>query len=57
MARARGEGDVCLGADVGEWGAEGAGRFVGPSRRGTMFFCAVCLDSKCSEFCGEFKCR
>ena len=51
--------DMYLGRDVGKWGTEGAGNFVFlASRRGTniFFLCAVCLYSKWSDFCEEFKC-
>ena len=58
MGRASGESDVHFGADVGKWRAEGAGIlvFFFLLKGENFLFDPICLYSKCSDFCGEFKC-
>ena len=54
MGMARGESDVCSGTDVGTWDTKSARNVVWPAEGGKLF-CPMCLDSKCSDFCGAFK--
>ena len=56
MGMASGESDVYFGTDVGKWVAKGAGNFFFRSAKAAKKnFCSMCLYSKCSDFCGEFK--
>ena len=56
MGMANGESDTYFGTDVGENGApKDPEIFFGLSEGDKKFFHPMCLYSKCSNFCGEFK--
>ena len=47
-------GDTYFGTYVGKWVTEGAGKCF--LAEGGKFFYPMRLYSKCSDFCGQFKC-
>ena len=55
MGMTSGESGMYFGRDVGKWGAKGAGNFLLLAKGGQKIFYPMCLHSKCSDFCGEFK--
>ena len=58
MGMANGESGIYFGTNVGKWGAKGTGKFFGGGlpKGDKIFLYTMCLYSKCSDFCGEFKC-